>query len=131
MASMVEWYARSMCPFELKQTSTVESVVFDYAKTLPYILRAFHLEEVGKTRSLSIAFSIDGASLSKNLSIIAGGIKITDKAARRPLTSKALLDDPATMKAQSRTLNLPMQLQIGRLHIYGFWSSIWIHGRYL
>ena len=108
MASMVEWYARPLCPFKLRQTSKGESVQFDYAKTMLCILRAFHLEEIGKVRSVSVASSIDGASLSKNLSIIAGGIKITDRGARCPLTKKPLLDNPTTMKAQSRNLCIPL-----------------------
>ena len=45
------------------------------------VTKAFQLEKIGKERSLSVATSIDGASLSKNLSIVAGGIKVTDHAA--------------------------------------------------
>jgi hypothetical protein len=45
------------------------------------IMRAFYLDDIRKARSISVASSIDGASLSKNLSIIAGGVKITDLAA--------------------------------------------------
>ena len=115
MASMVEWYARPLsCPFVLKQTGKGESVEFDYAKTLTCILRAFHLDEVRKTRSLSIASSIDGASLSKNLSIIVGGIKAMDKGEQCPLTSKPLLDNPTTMKAQSRNLCILLKIMMGR-----------------
>lgn len=115
MAGIVEWFARPMCPFELTQTTKGgESVQFDFAKTTMCILRAFHLDEIGKRRSLSIASSIDGASLSKNLSIIAGGIKIIDNAARCPLTSKPLLDNPTTMKAQSRNLCIPLKIMMGR-----------------
>ena len=36
--------------------------------------QAFHLDVIGKDRSLSVASSFGGASISKNLSIIAGGI---------------------------------------------------------
>jgi hypothetical protein len=114
MAGMVEWFARSFCPFELHQTSKGESVQFDYAKSMLCILCAFHLDAVGKTRSLSVASSIDGASLSKNLSIIAGGIKITDRGARCPLTKKPLLDNPTTMKAQSWNLCIPLKIMMGR-----------------
>ena len=59
-----------------------EAVEFDYAKAMLCVTRAFHLDEIGKLRSLSIAISIDGASLSKNLSIVAGSVKIIDIAAR-------------------------------------------------
>jgi hypothetical protein len=114
MAGMVEWFARPFCPYELSQTSKGESVQFDFAKSMLCILRAFHLDDVGKTRSLSVASSIDGASLSKNLSIIAGGIKITDRGARCPLTKKPMLDNPTTMKAQSRNLCIPLQIMMGR-----------------
>ena len=114
MAGMVEWFARPLCPFALRQTSKGESVEFDYTKTMICILQAFHLDEVGKRRSLLTASSIDGASLSKNLSIIAGGIKVTDQAARCPLTSKPLLNNPTTMKAQSRNLCIPLKIMMGR-----------------
>jgi hypothetical protein len=114
MAGMVEWFARPLCPYTLKLTSMGEAVEFDYGKTMCCIFRAFHLDEIGKRRSLSVASSIDGASLSKNLSIIAGGIKITDRAALCPLTKKPLLDNPTTMKAQSRNLCIPLKIMMGR-----------------
>lgn len=47
-------------------------------------------------KGLSVASSIDGAFLSKNLSIVAGGIK-TDLATQCPLNKRPLLDNPATM----------------------------------
>jgi hypothetical protein len=64
----------SVLSFVLKETTKGESVEFDYAKALLCITQAFHLNEVGTVRSLSVPSSIDGASLTKNLSIIAGGI---------------------------------------------------------
>ena len=114
MAGIIEWFARKYCPFQLKHTNKGEAVQFDYAKTMLCIINAFHLEDIGKARSLSVASSIDGASLSKNLSFIAGGIKVIDVAARCPLTSRPLLDNPATMSAQSRTLNIPLMMMMGR-----------------
>ena len=114
MAGIVEWFASQLCPFQLKQTTKGESIEFDYAKAMLCITKAFYLDGIGKTRSLSVASSIDGASLSKNLSIIAGGVKITDHAARCPLTKRPLLDNPATMCAQSRNLCLPLKIMMGR-----------------
>jgi hypothetical protein len=114
MASKVEWFARPRCPFVLKETTKGEAIEFDYAKAMLCITQAFHLDEVGKLRSLSIASSIDGASLTKNLSFIAGGIKITDRGARCPLTKQALLDNPTTMKAQSRNLCIVLKAMMGR-----------------
>ena len=114
MAASVEWYAHKHCPFSVKITPKGEAIEFDYAQAMLCIARAFHLDEIGKTRSLSVASSIDGASLSKNLSIIAGGIKIIDKAARCPLTRRPLLDNPATMSAQSRNLCIPLKIMMGR-----------------
>ncbi len=78
MAGMVEWFAASRCPFVLKETSKGEAVDFAYGKAMLCIMQAFHLDEIGKTRQLSVASSIDGASLTKNLSMIAGGIKVID-----------------------------------------------------
>jgi hypothetical protein len=87
---------------------------FNYAKSMLCIAQAFHLDEIGKLRSLSVASSIDGASLSKNRSIIAGGIKITDRAAQCPITSRPLLYNPFTMSAQSRNLYIPLKIMMGR-----------------
>ncbi|KAI2505217.1 hypothetical protein MHU86_9213 [Fragilaria crotonensis] len=114
MAGVVEWFAREHCPFELQQTKKGESVQFNYGKAMLCITQAFHLDTIGKLRSLSIASSIDGASLSKNLSVIAGGIKITDRAARCPITCRPLLDNPCTMSAQSRNLCIPLKIMMGR-----------------
>jgi hypothetical protein len=114
MASLVEWFARPRCPFAVKQTSKGEAVEFDYAKSMLCITQAFHLDDVGKRRSLSVASSIDGASLTKNISMIAGGIKIIDRGARCPLTRKPLLDNPTTMTAQSRNLCIPLKIMMGR-----------------
>ena len=72
------------------------------------------MDEIGKRRSLSIALSIDSASLSKNLSIIAGGIKIVDHGARCPLLNKPLLDNPTIMKAQFQNLCIPLKIMMGR-----------------
>ena len=87
---------------------------FDYAKCMLCIVQAFHLDDVGKLRSLSLASSIDGASLTKNLSIIAGGNKIADGGGRCPLIRRPRLDNPTTMHAQSRNLCIPLKIMMGR-----------------
>ena len=114
MAGLVEWFARPLCPHTLKVTPMGEAVEFNYVLTILCILKAFHLDNVGKQRLLSVASSIDGASLSKHLSVVAGGIKITDRGALCPLTGKPLLANPRTMKAQSRSLCIPLILMMGR-----------------
>jgi hypothetical protein len=114
MAGMVEWCAREHCPFSLKQTSQGEAVEFHYAKAMLCVTKAFGLNEVGKLRSLSVATSIDGASLSKNLSIVAGGVKLTDRGAWCPITNRLLLDNPATMSAPSRNLCILLKILMGR-----------------
>jgi hypothetical protein len=97
----------------LKQTGQGEAVEFQYAKAMLCVTKAFGLDEVGKLRSLSVAMSIDGASLSKNLSIVAGGVKLTDCGARCPITNRLFLDNPATMSAQSRNLCIPLKILMG------------------
>jgi hypothetical protein len=114
MSGMVEWFAASKCPFVSKVTSKGEAVEFNYGKVMQYITQAFHFDDIGKTRPLSVASSIDGASLAKNLSIITGGIKVTDWGARRPLTKQPLLNNPTTMKAQSRNMCIPLKIMMHR-----------------
>jgi hypothetical protein len=65
MAGLVEWFARTLCPYTLKVTPMGEAVEFDYILIFLCILKAFQLDNVGKQRLLSVALSIDGASLSK------------------------------------------------------------------
>jgi hypothetical protein len=120
IAAKVEHFGNGKCPFTLRQTSQGEAVRFDYAKKLDCMAEAFHLREVGKLRPLSIGFSIDGASFSKNLDITIGGCRITDREARDPLTQALILHDPNNMKAQSRTLCEPMDLVIGKETIASF-----------
>jgi hypothetical protein len=110
MVGIVEWYANKCCPFTLKPTAKGESIEFDFAKSMLCITKTFYLDEIGKARSLSVASSINGASLSKNLSIIAGGVKIIDLAARCPSTKRPLLDDPVMMSAQTRNLCIPLKI---------------------
>jgi hypothetical protein len=78
------------------------------------VTKAFQLEDIGKEWSLSVATSIDGASLSKNLSIVAGGIKVTNCAAQCPLTNQLFLENPCTMSAQSWRLCIPFKILMGR-----------------
>jgi hypothetical protein len=80
MAGVAEWYAQDQCPSRLQQITKEESVQFDYAKSMLCVVKAFHLDSIGKSRSRAVASSIHGASLSKDVSIIAGKIKITDRA---------------------------------------------------
>jgi hypothetical protein len=47
----------------LEQTMAGESIQFDYTKAMMCVTKAFHLDEIGKQRGLSVASSIDGASL--------------------------------------------------------------------
>jgi hypothetical protein len=114
MAARVEWFGRGHCPFNLKRSVQGEAVEFEYGKAMVCITKAFQLDDIGKSRSLSVASSIDGASLSKNLSVVAGGVKVTDRAARCPLTSRLLLENPCTMSAQSRSLCIPFKILMGR-----------------
>lgn len=113
-AGAIEWFGMEYCPFRSQQTVSGESIQFDYTKAMLCVSKAFHLDEIGKERGLSVASSIDGASLSKNLSIIAGGIKVTDRSARCPTTNRPLLDNPFTMTAQSRNLCVPFKIMMGR-----------------
>jgi hypothetical protein len=64
--------AKAMCSQEkfvphlvtcLEQTMAGESIQFDYTKAMMCVTKAFHLDEIGKQRGLSVASSIDGASL--------------------------------------------------------------------
>ena len=69
MAGLVEWFARPLCPYMLKVTPMGEAVEFNYVLTFLCILKVFHLDNIGKQRSLSVASSIDGARVPFKTSI--------------------------------------------------------------
>jgi hypothetical protein len=114
MAGLVEWCARGHCPYTVSETDQGEVIVFDYAKAMLCVTKAFGLDEIGKLRSLSFATSLDGASLSKNLSIVAAGVKVIDRSACCPFSGRLILQNPLTMRAQSRNLCLPFIIRMGR-----------------
>ena len=76
------------------------------------VIKAFHLDQIGKQQGLSVASLIDGASLSKRLSIFYGGIKLTNRAARCPIVSRPLFDNPLTMSSQSRNFCIPLKIML-------------------
>ncbi len=113
-AAKIEWFARSKFPFKLRKTKQGEAIRFHHGKLLKGLVKAFHLEEAGKSRSLSIGFSIDGASWTKNMDVTIAGFRITDRAARDPLTKQLILHDSLNLKAQSRTLCIPAEIVSGK-----------------
>jgi len=120
MAAMIENFGRKKCPFQSVGTGTGrESVQFHYGKMVACVTEAFHLDKVGKSvRGLMIASSIDGASLSKNLSIIAGGIKVTDCSALCPMTKRPLLDQSLCHRFNSQSNLAGFTQQLSHLHGY-------------
>jgi hypothetical protein len=77
------------------------------------VTKAFQLDEIGKQHSLSMAFSVDGTNISKNFSMVVGGLKVTDREAQCPFSQWLILQDPANMKAQLQNLMHPLKLMIG------------------
>jgi hypothetical protein len=110
----IEWFARGHFPYQLRSTSDGEAVRFDYAKTTKTVMKAFYLTEVAALQPVSVGFSIDGMSLSKNVDATISGIRVNDRSAQDPLTGQLILSDPSTMIAQSHTLCQPLELAIGR-----------------
>jgi hypothetical protein len=113
-AAKIEWFARGHFPYQLRSMSDGEAVRFDYAKTTKTVMKAFYLTEVAALRPVSVGFSIDGMSLSKNVDATISGIRVNDRSAQDPLTGQLILSDPSTMIAQSCTLCQPLKLGIGR-----------------
>ena len=106
LASKVEQIADTLFPFKLSRLSTGEEVLtFEYDSTVQNLIKAFGL--TGK-ENISVAQSIDGANLTKNLRHVTAGIKINDVRSRDPFTGRLLLDDP--VDAQSRNFCFPLKI---------------------
>jgi hypothetical protein len=117
VAAAVERYGDQHCPFAVSSQEAGEAFRFNLHKTVPMILKAHGLDTAAKTRSVGVAESIDGAMISKNVNMVAAGMKITDTQARCPFTKRLLVDSDEgssrTGGLQSRNNCFPLQVQIG------------------
>ena len=64
---------------------STDTVKFNYAKLLQFVLKVYGLNEAMMTRCIEISISLDGADLTRTVSHVMVGIKIIDRFARNGL----------------------------------------------
>ena len=108
----VERYGRKRIPCRRGYLSTGEGEFyeFDVDSLLVYAIKAFGLEEIAKQRHVRISISIDGAQLSKRLTHVTIGFKISDVAGRCPFTGRLLFGSTDGALLQSRNICIPVKI---------------------
>jgi hypothetical protein len=115
MAAVVERFGDNLCPYEMSTTVDGEMFKFNLELTVPLILKSHGLEKAGRLRSIQVAQSIDGASYTKHVGLVAAGMKVNDNSARDPITKKPLImADPNKCTMQSRNNCFPLFIRIGK-----------------
>jgi hypothetical protein len=69
-----QWWSNTVmffCPYTLDHTDDGEMFNFDLERTVPMIIKSHCLDEIAQTHSIACAESIDGAQITKNLSMVA------------------------------------------------------------
>jgi hypothetical protein len=116
-AAKVERLAHCVAPFVLGTTAAGDKESIDfvpYWKIMGTVFRAYGLIGVGSLLSILAVFSLDGASITKNLGHVLGGFKVVDRSSRDPISGELLLDNPTELNAQSRNLCFPLKLIMGK-----------------
>ena len=76
-----------VCPFKMLNTEFGEGLEFDRARTTHFVINAFGLESIGRTRPTNISASMDAAKVTKNLLHTPAGFKMSDLEGSDPLKS--------------------------------------------
>ena len=116
-AEKVERLAHCLAPFVLGLTDAGDKEAIDfqpYWKIMGTVFRAYGLIGIGQAYSCLCVYSLDGASITKNLGHVLGGFKVADPSAICPMTGDHLLQNPTEMNAQSRNLCFPLKMIMGK-----------------
>jgi hypothetical protein len=116
-AKKVEKLGHCLAPFVLGLTDAGDKEAIDfqpYWKIMGTVFRAFGLMGIGQAYSCLCVYALDGASITKNLGHVLGGFKVADPSAICPITGDLLLQNPAEMNAQSRSLCFPLKMIMGK-----------------
>ena len=110
-------YANCILPMKHYLTTNGECIEYkDIVKFTKLLFKAFNLDEAAKNRSIDIALTLDGSSLTNNLLFVMAGIKMIDIAARDPRTGKYKLKpvNDKNFVQQSRTDCFPFKFCMGK-----------------
>jgi hypothetical protein len=113
-AKVVERKADEVCPMEEFETQWGKGIKLCEARTVKLVLDSFGLAEKAKSEKVSLSESIDASKITKNLSCITAGFKVTDIAAVDPVTKKALFVDGLFSNMQSRNNVFPLQMILAK-----------------
>lgn len=107
-SKIVVWKADEVCPTEEIQTQWGKGIKFCEAWTVELVLDSFRLTEKVKEQKVSLSESIDASKISKNISCITAGFKVTDLVAVDPISKKPLCVDGIFSNIQSRKNVFPL-----------------------
>ena len=76
------------CPYKvIDNRDGIDGIEFDYSVLLTFLLKMFKLDKIARQEGkVSIAITLDGANLSRNIQHVTCGVKILDPRAVNPLT---------------------------------------------
>ena len=73
---LLNHFKKYVIPFEYFLDNTIDTVKFDYANLLCYLLKVYGLTEVMMLRIIELAISLDGADLKKKSWSYYGGYQV-------------------------------------------------------
>jgi hypothetical protein len=116
IAEVVEHYGNHICPFTtgFLPNGGGEFVEFDPKSVVSLIVKSFQLEDIAKTRPVTLSQSIDGAQLNKRDTHVLYGMKVNDKAAICPVTKQPIFANPDKTTLQSRNNCFPLKMILAR-----------------
>ena len=112
----VEAVAQILCPVESYSNSNIgEGFKFNFKKSVKLLYEAHKMLETATVRPVEISSSIDGATLTKSLGVVAAGMKLIDISCKDPLSNEHVnmpLQDKCLV--QSRENCFPLQTSLAK-----------------
>lgn len=110
----VEEVAQKEIPF-YKIPGRVDGVAFDYPKLFDFVLKLFKLDDLACNEGgVNISMTLDAADLSRNITQITAGIKVTDPRATDPETGVKVGMKKGSATVQSREMCIPFKIVISK-----------------
>ena len=107
----VETSAAAKFPIHKVDLAGIDGVSFEYEPLLHYLLELYCLKEIAVNQGgVNLSMTLDAADLSRNLTHITAGIKITDPRAIDPMTGLPFGMTKREATVQSRDVCIPFKI---------------------
>lgn len=111
----VDKFASLIVPFEMgKLENGKETAEFKAEHVLPLLYKGYRLEEIAKTRPISINQSIDATQITQRQNVTVWGLKMSDVAAIDPKTGNPIYGTDLSCGVQSRNNCFPLKMAMDR-----------------